>query len=623
MIFSYALQWLLYMPSSQKLKTIWITYKYGGIRLCWHRMVYKFSERVSSYDPFRNQLSISQSKYILEKCTFKPLISIVVPVYKVARKWLDKCISSVVNQHYSKWELILVDDASGRENLRQLMDKWASKDERIRVYYLEENSGIAGATNLGIKQAKGEFIGFLDHDDELTSDALTWVVRELDQNPDTLWLYSDEDKVSIKNTYHSPYFKSDYSPEHLFSIMYTCHFSVYSAEIIRKVEGIREGFDGSQDHDLALRLSEIIPKDKVIHIPRVLYHWREIPGSTASNNFEKPLAAINGRKAVAQALGRRFLKATVKSHPTSPTLYMVELKPLSFPKITIIIPTKNCLPILKKCIDSIRLHTDYPNYEIIIIDNNSNDPVFFEYIKEQELRHNIKVLKYPKPFNHSDMNNLAVASTDSEFVLFINNDIEIISDNWLEQLVATAQMDNTIASVGALLVYPNGKVQHGGIILGLNGYAGHAHKDLDPKSTGYFGRLYSIQEMSGITAALSLIRKSAFQTVGGFNVDRYPTSFNDVDLAIRLKQKGFRTIYNPMVKGIHYETLTRPINELEILFQQRLKEDYGHILYKDPFYNPNLALDNEQFRGYRRFPIEDQIPELADMPEGLALCNAW
>lgn len=623
LIFSYALHWLLILPRRHKLKKIWITYKHGGIKLCWHRLAYKFNERISLYDPFRNQLSISQSKYILEKCTYKPLISIVVPVYKVACKWLDKCISSVVNQHYSKWELILVDDASGQENLRQLMDKWESKDKRIRVSYLEENSGIAGATNFGIKQAKGEFIGFLDHDDELTPDALTWIVRELDQNPDTLWLYSDEDKVTIKNTYHSPYFKPDYSPEHLLSIMFTCHFSVYSAQIIRNVEGLRVGFDGSQDHDLALRLSEIVPKEKITHIPRILYHWREIQGSTASKNFEKPLAAINGRKAVVQALERRFLKAIVKSHPRSPTLYMIELKPLSFPKITIIIPTKNCLPILKKCIDSIRLHTNYPNYEIMIIDNNSDDPVFFEYIKNQQLKHNIKTIKYSKPFNHSDMNNLAVASTNTEFAVFMNNDIEIISDNWLEQLVATAQMDNTIALVGALLVYPTGTVQHGGIILGLNGYAGHAHKDLDPESDGYFSRLHSIQQMSGVTAALSLIRKSAFQEVGGFNVDRYPTSFNDVDLAIRLKQKGFRIIYNPMVKAIHCESLTRPVNELEILFQQRLKEDYGHILNKDPFYNPNLDLNNEQFCGFRSFPVTDQIHELADMPDGLALCNAW
>jgi len=614
LIFAHALHWLLVVPRRYKLKKVWITYKHGGIKLCWHCMVYKFSAKILSYNPLRNQLSVSQSKYILEKCTHKPLFSIVVPVYKVARKWLDKCISSVVNQHYSNWELILVDDASGRKDLQQLMDKWASKDKRIRVYYLQENSGIAGATNFGIKQAKGEFIGLLDHDDELTPDALTWIIWALKQNPEAQWIYSDEDKISTKNSFHSPYFKPDYSPEHLLSIMFTCHFSVYSAEIIRKVEGLREGFDGSQDHDLALRLSEIVPKEKVIHIPRILYHWREIPGSTASNNFVKPLAAINGLKAVVQALDRRSLKANVKSYPTSPTLYTFELKPSSFPKVTVIIPTKNCLSILKKCIDSIRMRTDYPNYEIIIIDNNSDDPLFFEYIKDQESKHNIKVIKYSKPFNHSDMNNLAVASVDSEFAVFMNNDIEIISDNWLEQLIATALMDSTIALVGGLLVYPNGKVQHSGIILGLNGYAGHAHKALDPRSTGYFGRLHSIQEMSGVTAALSLIKKSAFQEVGGFNAGRYPTSFNDVDLAIRLKQKGFRIIYNPMVKAIHYESLTRPVNELEILFRQRLKEDYGHILYKDPFYNPNLALDNEQFRGYRQFPVEDQIPELADMP---------
>ncbi len=615
MITARAFMWLL-LPNRLKLKKARIIYKYGGIRLCWHCMVYKFSVRVLSYDPFRNQLSISQSKYILEKCTFKPLISIVVPVHKVARKWLDKCIRSVVNQHYSKWELILVDDASGQEDLRQLMDKWVSKDERIRVCYLEENSGIAGATNLGIKHAKGEFIGLLDHDDELTPDALTWITWALKKNPEALWLYSDEDLITPNGKCHDPRFKPDFSPEFLLSNMYTCHFRVYAAEILAKIGYLRKGFDGSQDHDLALRLSEIVPKEKVIHIPRVLYHWREIPGSAATSIDAKPKASSAGRRAVADALKRRNVKGKVASHEICPTIYRIKFEPSEFPKVSIVIPIKDALSSTKKCIDSARKHTNYPCFEIVVINNASDDIGLLKYLRKEQSENRIKVIDYNKSFNHSEMNNIATASVESEFVLFMNNDIEIISEEWLEQLVAITELDDSIAVVGGLISYPNGMVQHGGVIFGLNGTAGHAHKYIFNEMPGYLGRLHTLQEMSGITAALALVRRSCFDHVGGFNSNRYPTLFNDVDLCIRLRNKGYRCIYNPMVRAIHHETKTRPVKLEELVYKQRLVSDYAEILNRDPFYNPNLALNNEQFREYRQLPIEDQIPELADIPEG-------
>ncbi|MHA1279617.1 MAG: glycosyltransferase family 2 protein [Candidatus Helarchaeota archaeon] len=577
-------------------------------------MVYKFSAKILSYNPLRNQLSVSQSKYILEKCTFKPLISIVVPVYKVACKCLDKCISSVVNQHYSNWELILVDDASGRKDLQQLMDKWASKDERVRVYYLQKNSGIAGATNFGIKHAKGEFIGLLDHDDELTPDALTWIIWALKQNPEAQWLYSDEDLITINEKCHDPRFKPDFSPELLLSNMYTCHFRVYAAEILAKVGYLRKGFDGSQDHDLALRLSEIVPKEKVIHIPRILYHWREIPGSTAMNIDEKPKASSAGRKAVADALKRRNIKAKVTSHEICPTIYKIKFEPSEFPKVSIIIPIKNALSSMKKCIDSVRKHTNYPYFEIVVINNASDDIGLLKYLRKEQSENRIKVIDYDKSFNHSEMNNIATSSVDSEFVLFMNNNIEIISEEWLEQLVAVTELDESIAVVGGLLLYPNGMVQHGGVIFGINGTAGHAHKYIYNELPGYLGRLHSLQEMSGITSVFALVRRSCFDHIGGFDSNRYPTLYNDVDLCIRLRNKGYRCIYNPMVRAIYDDTKTRPVNSEKLVYKQRLVSDYAEILNRDPFYNPNLALDNEQFRGYRQFPVEDQIPELADMP---------
>lgn len=610
-----ALCWLFVGPQRRKFAKVWATYRYGGIRLCWHRAVERFGRKEFSYGPFRNQLSRSQSEYVLAQCSNQPLLSIIVPVYKIECKWLEKCICSVVSQHYRNWELVLVDDASERSDLKQLMNSWALRDTRIRVYYLERNLGIAGATNFGIKRATGEFIGFLDHDDELTPDALTWIVWALNKYPDAIWFYSDEDLITPAGKCHSLHFKPDFSPEFLLSNMYTCHFSVYSAEVLSKVGGFRREFEGSQDHDLALRLSEIVPREKVVHIPRVLYHWRMIPDSAAAGIVAKPKAPSAGRKAVAEALQRRNLQGKMSSYKLCPTVYQIVLQPSEFPKVSIIIPTKNALSFLKKCIHSIRQHTNYPNYEILIVDNQSDDLRVKEYLASENSKNHLKVIQYDKLFNHSDMNNIAVKSTDSEFVVFMNNDIEIISDNWLEQLVATARIDDSIAIAGGLLLYPNGMVQHGGMILGLYGTVGHAHKYVFSGLPGYLGRLHTLQEMSGITAALALVRRSSFEHIGGFDSDRYPTFYNDVDLCIRLRKRGFRCIYNPMVRAVHYETNTRPGVSEEFLYKQRLIEDYSEILKNDPFYNPNLALENEQFRGFRPFPVEDQIPQLANIAE--------
>jgi GT2 family glycosyltransferase len=592
-----ALWWFFFGPQRRKFSKVWAAYKAGGIGLCMDRATGKFdgeklgSEKFS-YDPFRNRLIPYQSKCILAQCSNKPSFSIIAPVYKVEYKWLDKCIRSVVNQQYTNWEFILVDDASQRKDLRQLIDKWVSKDDRIQVYYLEEKSGIVGAINFGIKRAKGKYIGFLNQGDELTPDALTWVVWTVNKNPDSLWFYSDEDMISSNGKYHNPYFKPDFSPEFLLANMYTCHFSVYSADILAKLGGLRHDFEGSQDHDLALRLSEVISKEKIVHIPYVLYHWRENPDSLATGTDAKPNAPCAGRKAVAEALKRRNLKGRVTSYEFCPTIYNIELEPSEFPKVSIIIPTKNALSLTRKCIDSVRKHTNYPNYEILVIDNQSDDLKFLEYIKAEKSSDHLKVLKYDKPFNHSEMNNIAVKSVESDLVVFMNNDIEIISDRWLEQLVASTELDKSIANVGGLLIYPNGKVQHGGMILGIRNIAGHAHKYLDSKSTGYFGRLHALQEFCGVTAALSLIKKSAFIQVGGFNSERYPTSFNDVDICIRLRQHGFRCIYNPMVRAIHHELKTRPVTREELDYRRRLMEDYLEILGNDPFYNPKFFLSS-------------------------------
>lgn len=352
----------------RSLKVLW---KFGprGLK---HRIL-TYTDHSTLTLPLQNQFTPAQAELCQRYAAYQPLVSIVVPVYRVDPKWLNLCVQSVVNQYYQNWELILVDDCSQQPALTKRLMHWAADDKRIRVITLKQNQNISGATNVGIDAATGDFIGFLDHDDEITPDALTWFLIAHNQNPDAQWFYSDEATIDEDGCCKFLTFKPDFSPEYLLSVMYTCHFSVYSSELIRQVGGMRLGFDGSQDHDLALRISEKIHRNQVVHIPRVLYKWRALPTSTAASTETKPYAAITGKKAVEEALERRGLVGTVESSPFCPTMYQIHLEPQVFPDVTIIIPTKNGLNDVRKCINSIRCHTEYPHYEIVVIDNQSDD----------------------------------------------------------------------------------------------------------------------------------------------------------------------------------------------------------------------------------------------------------
>ncbi len=585
----------------------WSAFRTLGLRGGWERAAEKFSVR-TRYRPGQYQLTQAQSETLLASCPETPLFSLVVPVYRIEPKWLDKCIRSVVAQHYRNWELLLVDDASERPDLTALMEEWAARDRRIRTRRLENNRHISAASNAGIEMAGGRYIGFLDHDDELTPDALTWVAWAIRENPGVRWIYSDEDLIDADGERRMPHFKPDYNPLTLLSIMYAGHFLVYEAETIRRLGGFRIGFEGSQDHDLALRVSEAVPAAAVTHIPRVLYHWRTLPGSSASRVDAKPYAAAAGLRAVREALARRGIRGEVSSHRLCPTLYRLELIPRSHPSVEIVIPTRNGLGLLTRCLETLRAHTRYPNYAVTVIDNQSDDPALLSYLDGESAAGRLRVLRYDRPFNHSDMNNLAVKASTAEFVVLANNDIEFQSDGWLEQMVATMQIDASIAAAGALLVFPNGNVQHGGVIVGLHGVAGHAFRNTPADQPTYFGRLHCLQEYSALTAALLMLRRSAFQEVGGFNADRYPTSFNDIDLCLRLRQQGYRLAYNPAVRAMHHEGKSRSISlPEEAEFGSRFRTDWGHLFGRDPFYNPNLSLQNERFAGFRDFPIDSQI----------------
>ena len=590
-------------------------YTHGGLSLCrqmacfqitkvWHNRILTKSE------PQKYQLSSSQSQRLLGKCKHQPLISIVTPVYKVDAKWLDLCVRSVVNQHYPNWELILVDDGSQRQDLTDLIEAWCLKDQRIKSAFLKENRGIAGATNAGFEQACGEFIGILDHDDELTPDALVWVVWTYNQHPKAKWFYSDEDLITTRGVCHSPFYKPDYSPENLLSRNFICHFRVYAADVLRQIGGKRTGFDGAQDHDLALRFSEAVKPDQIVHIPRVLYHWRTIRTSAATSIQAKPKASMAGVRAVSEALQRRGVKASVTSHPLSPTLYCIEFNARQHPEVVIVVSLRSGGQSLDACLSSIDRHTTYPNYQVFVIDDSPKDSVGLTSFIEIKRSTPTKTLKVDKTCSRSEKLNRAVGSIDADLFVFMDDDIQITTPNWLDQLVGTMQMDETIGAVGSLLISPKGKVVHAGVILGVKDGVGLACRNMNSRLPGDGGRMHSIQEYSALTGEMLCVSRRAFDAIGGFNPKWYPDAYRDIDLCLRMKAQGFRCVYNPMVKAIWCRTNLLSENSENKYYLTQLRQDYPDLFCNDPFYNPNLSLDNEWFLGYRDFPVEQQVPEL-------------
>ena len=447
---------------------------------------------------------------LLDACASQPRYSLVVPVFRTDLKLLRRCIASVQSQLYANWELILVDDGSQMPELTAELAAWAQREPRIRVCTLDKNRGIAGATNHGIAQARGAWVGFLDHDDELTPDALLWMVVAHNRHPRSRWFYSDEATLQPDGSYAGRFHrKPDFSWEYLLAVNYTCHFSVYERKLLDAVGGLRTGFDGAQDHDLALRISERVRADEVTHIPQVLYFWRATPQSTANSLAAKPAAGQAAYQAVIEAIEHRGLSCSIMPDPDLGTRFQLQLRPRSTPKVTILIPTRNATSMVQHCIESLVANTSYPNYEIVVIDNQSDDPQLARYLAELETSGRGRTLRYNQPFNHSDMHNQAIAELDCELVVFLNNDVYDFSPGWLEQFVATIELDETIAGAGAKLFYPDGTIQHGGIVIGsAGGLAEHVDCQQPGNTPGYYGRSRALQQVSGVTAALMIMRKA-------------------------------------------------------------------------------------------------------------------
>jgi glycosyltransferase involved in cell wall biosynthesis len=571
---------------------------------------FKYSRKLkSSYGIYlkKNELTeFDLTTLKTETKTFKyiPKISIITPVYNADKIWLEKAITSVINQVYENWELCLVDDASKGPHIKETLENYKKKDHRIKVKYFKENQGISGASNEALSLATGDFIGFLDHDDELAVNALFEVIKLLQEHPDADMIYSDEDHKDIRDRRKDPYFKPDWSPDLFLSNMYTCHFGVYRRKLVEEIGGFRKGFEGSQDYDLVLRFTE--RTDKIYHIPKILYHWRESSNSTAVRYQAKGYADTNARKALEDALKRRKINGKILT-ARFPGFFRIKREIIHNPRVTIIIPTKDHIGALRKCIERIMEKTSYKNYDIIIVNNNSKDRSTKDYLETISKAHNIRTLKYENPFNFSAINNFAAQNSDDEYLLFLNNDTEVISSDWLSAMLEHAQREE-VGAVGCKLLYPNNTIQHAGLILGISGtpgllgVAGHSHKLLPNIASGYFGRPHVIHNLSAVTAACVMIRKEVFDEVGGFD-ENLAIAFNDIDLCLKIRQKGYLIVYTPYAELFHHESLSRGYEDTPKKIERfsrefkYMRDKWGLVIDKgDPYYNPNLSLEHEDFR---------------------------
>jgi len=535
-----------------------------------------------------------QTKHVFK---LKPKISVIVPTYNTPLAFLVPMIESVQKQTYSNWQLCIA-DGSTKEETQAYLRQLGSKDKRIAVTFLKSNEGIAGNTNAAIELSDGEFVTFLDHDDLLAPFALHEVVAAVNAAPAADLIYSDEDKISQSGaTRLKPHFKPDWSPDTLRTYNYITHLMVIKRSLLDEVGHVREGFEGSQDFDLVLRASE--KAKKIVHIPKVLYHWREHENSTASNVKSKGYASYSTKKAVADHLAQLKMRGRVVDGPffgSCRVLFDLTGSPL----VSIIIPTKDQANLLKRCLDSILNRSTYSNYEIILVDTGSVESETQKLYAQLKKQSRIHIIDWKKPFNYAAVNNFASGIAKGDYFLFLNDDTEVINSDWIEAMLEYGQRSD-VGAVGAKLLYPDKTIQHGGVILGIGGVAGHSHKYFPAQSLGYFGRLSVPQNFSAVTAACIMIPRKVFEAVGGFD-EGYALAFNDVDLCLKIREHNKLIVWTPYAQLYHYESKTRGYEDTAEK-QARFKAEadrfnskwIGLVSQGDPYYNPNLTLTREDF----------------------------
>ena len=528
---------------------------------------------------------------------YNPLISICIPVYNVERKYLSECIDSILNQTYENFEICLSNDCSTLLETIDTLNEYEQKDKRIKVYHRKENGHISRATNDALNMATGEFIGLMDNDDILARNALAECVKVLNENKNLDFIYTDEDKMDMNGLRCDPHFKSDYAPDTLLGSNYICHFEIIRKSLIDSIGGFRVGYEGAQDYDLFLRVLEQTTVEKVYHIPKILYHWRKIEGSTAATIDSKGYAVERGRMAVEDALKRRNINGTVSIHPKVP-YYLVSYGYSKEPLVSIIIPTRDYADITENCLKSIFEKTTYQNFEVIIMNNTSEKKETFELFNKYKQKYsNFRVIDANYEFNYSKINNQGVREAKGEYLVLLNNDTEIITPNWLEIMVGYA-MQPHIGAVGAKLLYPDNTVQHAGIILGIGGIAQHCFIENPREDVGFYGRLSVPFNYSAVTAACLMISKEKYNEVNGLE-ETLQVAFNDVDFNLKLIDKGYYNICLNHVELYHHESKSRGDDTIDMKSEKYrrfvsehdyMKDKWGYLLYNDRFYNPNLSL---------------------------------
>lgn len=531
-----------------------------------------------------------EEKTVYEKLDYEPLISILIPVYNIGKEYLTKCLESILNGYYQNFEVCIVDDCSTNEETIKTLKEYESKDSRIKVKYRRKNGHISRSTNDALKMARGEFVALVDDDDELTEDALYRVVKELNTNKKLDMIYSDEDKIGIDGRRCDPNFKSDFAPDSLLSSNYICHFTVLRKKIVDDIGGFRVGFEGAQDYDLFLRFTE--KTNNIFHIPKILYHWRMVPGSTSMVIDNKNYALERGKKALEDALDRRGIKGKVFIDNNCP-YYKIEYDVINNPKVSIIIPTKDLSQILEKCLKSIYEKSTYKNYEVVVINNNSVENETFElFTKYKNEYKNFRVIDANIEFNYSKINNIAVSKTKSDYVVLLNNDIEVITPNWLEIMIGYASQEH-IGCVGAKLLYPNNTIQHCGIVMGL-GIASHVYSNYGRNDIVWSGRLSVPYNYMAVTAACLMVDRKKYLEVSGLE-EELKVAYNDVDFNLKLFEKGYYNVSVPMVELYHYESISRGLDISKDKYIRFKKESnymyrkWKEYILNDPFYNKNYT----------------------------------
>lgn len=572
----------------------------NGVRVTWWICFEGKYSRVAKQKLFTDQdLAAQRARCFPRKIKF----SIVVPLYNTPKRFLCEMIESVLAQTYSDWELCMADGSdTDHPDVELTCRKYAAQDSRIRYQKLDKNLGISGNTNACLEMAEGDYIALFDHDDLLHPAALYEVMRAICER-DADFVYTDEATFKSPNVHKiiSAHFKPDYAIDNLRANNYICHLSVFKRSLLEKTGGFREKYDGSQDHDLILRLTA--EAKTIAHIPMVLYYWRSHPQSVAQNIGAKLYAVNAGKNAVRDSVEQAGYHAAVESSRAFPTIYRLKYTLKEKPLVSILVPTKNHPDILKKCLNSIFSKTTYPNYEIILVDNGSDEKEVFSYYEELALSHpEVKICHFDIPFNYSRLSNFAAEQAAGKYYILLSNDVEVITPEWVEEMLMYAQRED-VGAVGCMLYYPNNTIQHAGFILGMgpDRAAGHAFLNVPKDDIGYMGRLCYAQNVSAVTAACMMVKASLYSAVGGFD-ESFLVAFNDVDFCLKIQRTGHLIVWTPYAELYHDESKNRdyydsPENEARYQteleqFHQRWKKE---LEAGDPYYNPNLSLDRPDF----------------------------